>query len=352
MLIVGFEGAENTPPRTVADALEVGELGGVILFDRNIESLEQLVALNRRLHSLSADEQLPPLVGVDQEGGPVMRIRDGLTPIPSMREVGSRSDPDYTADVSTVIARELRTLGFNLNFAPVLDVDTNPDNPIIGERSFGEDPEQVARAAGAFLFGHDAAGVVPCGKHFPGHGDTDRDSHAELPVLSHDLERIRRVELRPFEAAVRGGVPMVMTAHVLLAVLDAARPATFSPAVVDDLLRDELQFDGVVATDDLEMRAVADRYEIPEMVDLGLATSVDLFLICHTERKWRAAHGRLVERASEDPAVARRIERSANRVRQLKRDYFARQTHPWQPADDWRGDLQTAEHADLVNPPT
>lgn len=350
MLVVGFEGADTEPPEAVARALEAGELGGVILFTRNFDSLEQVVALNRRIHELAADAELPPFVAIDQEGGPVMRIREGLTEVPAMREVGDRGDPEYVADVSKVLARELRALGFNLNFAPVLDVDTNPDNPVIGDRAFSDDPEEVARAAGAYLFGHNAAGVVPCGKHFPGHGDTDRDSHEELPVLAHDPDRLREVELRPFEAAIQAGVPMLMTAHMLVPALDALRPATFSPALLDDLLRDELQFDGVVVTDDLEMRAVADRYDIPEMVDLGLAASVDLFLVCHTETRWRDARDQLVERALQEEAVADRVARSAERIRALKRDYFGHQTHPWEPSQNWRDVLGTEQHRALVAP--
>jgi len=350
MLVVGFEGARREPPEAVARALEAGELGGVILFTRNVDSLDQLVELNRRIHELAAGAELPPFVAVDQEGGPVMRIRDGLTDVPAMRDVGGRGDPEYVADVSRVLARELRTLGFNLNFAPVLDVDTNPDNPVIGDRAFSDNPEQVARASGAYLFGHDAAGVVPCGKHFPGHGDTARDSHEELPVLAHEPERLREVELRPFKAAIRAGVPMLMTAHMLVPALDAVRPATFSPNIVDELLRRELQFEGVVVTDDLEMRAVADRYEISAMIDLGLATSVDLFLICHSEVRWQTARERLIERALQEQSLADRIASSAERVRDLKEDYFAHQSHPWEPVEDWRNALATPEHRALVAP--
>lgn len=350
MLVVGFDGAAETPPEPIAEALRAGRIGGVILFSRNVESLDQVVALNRRIHELTADRDVPPFVAVDQEGGSVMRIRDGVTPIPPMREVGDRADPKYVADVSEVIASELRTLGFNLNFAPVLDVDTNPDNPVIGDRAFDSEAEAVARAGGAFLHGHAAAGVVSCGKHFPGHGDTERDSHLELPVLSHDPDRLRAVEFLPFRRTIGAGVPMIMTAHILLPGLDAVHPATFSDAILGKFLRDKLDFEGVVVTDDLEMNAVADRYEIEEMIDLGLDTSVDIFLICHSEQKWQSAFEHLVELGSSEREIRDRIAESAERIRKLKRDFFDHQTHPWRPEEDWKKRLATPEHRRMVQP--
>ena len=352
MLVVGFDGAETAPPDPVAEALQGGHIGGVILFSRNIDDLEQVVALNRRIHELADDQSPPPFVSIDQEGGPVMRIRDGLTPIPPMREVGRSGDPKHVADVSQVIASELRSLGFNLNFAPVLDVDTNPDNPVIGERAFSDDPEVVARCGGAFMYGHNVSGVVPCAKHFPGHGDTDTDSHHDLPVLMHQPARLQDVELPPFETAIGAGVPMIMTAHLMLPALDTVQPATFSPRAIDGLLREKLGFEGVVVTDDLEMDAVADQYTIDEMIELGLATSVDLFLVCHTEDRWRRAHETIVELADSDDDTRERVFESAHRVADLKDDFFGNQPRPWEPDDDWRDDLGGADHRQRIGAST
>lgn len=350
MLVVGFNGAGETPPAEIRRALAAGDIGGVILFARNIDSLEQVVAMNRALHEAGAEAPLTPFVAVDQEGGPVMRLRDGMTPIPPMREVGASRDPKRVARVSEVIATEIQALGFNLNFAPVLDVDSNPDNPIIAERAFGSDPEWVGRAGGAFLYGHNMAGVVPCGKHFPGHGDTHTDSHLELPVLQHDRERLEQIELPPFRQAIGADIPMVMTAHLLLPLLDAARPATFSPAVLDDLLRRELGYEGVVVSDDLEMKAVAERYGIEEMIDLGLQTSLDIFLVCESAGMWKAARARLLEAGRADVEVRRRIMASAERVARLKEGFFAHQPRPWVPSShqDWREVVGCAEHRAMV----
>jgi beta-N-acetylhexosaminidase len=261
-----------------------------------------------------------------------------------MGEIGEGRDPGYVADVSQVIASELQTLGFNLNFAPVLDVDTNPDNPIIGDRAFGGDPGWVGRAGGAYLYGHNVAGVVPCGKHFPGHGDTRSDSHKELPVLMHGPDRLEEVELQPFRTAVGAGIPMVMTAHILMPSIDTVHPATFSPQILDGILREELGFEGVVVTDDLEMAAVAERYTVEEMIDLGLETSVDIFLICHTAEKWQRAHQRLVEAGMADEQVAERIAESAGRIERLKSEFFAHRTRPWTPSEAWSDRLAGEAH--------
>lgn len=343
MLMVGFDGADETPPDAVADALADGHIGGVVLFARNVESLGQVVALNEAIHASADPEGPPPFVAVDQEGGRVTRIEEGLTPIPPMGEIGG-DDPAHVADVSEVIARELRTLGFNLNFAPVLDVDSNPDNPVIGDRAFSDDADEVARAGGAFLYGHNLAGVVPCGKHFPGHGDTDRDSHEELPVSMRMPEMLAKRELVPFRSAISAGLPMVMTAHVLYPALDTVHPATFSSAVVEDQLRRELEFDGVVVSDDLEMGAVAERYSVDEMVDLGLDAGLDVFLVCHTESMWRQVRQKLIERGLDNDVTAQRIRRSAERVRRLKSEFFAHQTRPWTASANWRDSLATSDH--------
>lgn len=348
-LVVGFEGAEEEPPKGVADALEQGDVGGVILFRRNVDTVEQVCSLNEHIHRLAAEAPEAPFVAVDQEGGRVVRLEEPLTLIPPMRAVGESGDQRLISEISEVIATEIGALGFNLNFAPVLDVDTNPMNPVIGDRAFSDTPETVARAAGAYLLGHHTAGVLPCGKHFPGHGDTLVDSHEDLPTLKHDMSRLERVELLPFRRAIGADIPMLMTAHMLLPALDPEHPATLSEAIIGDLLRQQLEFDGVVVTDCLEMQAVADRYEIEEMMELGLSAGVDLFLICHTEEKWRRAHQKLVEIASSDDEGLNQVLRAADRVRRLKRSMFGNQRRPWRPYDGWREVLGCEEHRQVVS---
>ncbi len=323
MVMAGFEGADARPPPAIKDALERERLAGVILFSRNVESVDQLAALNESLHAAAPAEGLPPLIGVDQEGGRVARLRKGFTETPPMWEVGESGDTEIITDVSNVMAKELTAVGFNLNFAPVLDVRTNLDNEVIGDRAFSSDPQEVGRDARAFLAGHHDAGVVTCGKHFPGHGDTDLDSHIDLPIVDHDLERLRRVEFPPFSMAISAGLPMVMTAHLLAREIDDDHPATLSADVLD-LLRKELDFDGVIVSDDIEMDALADRYDADEIVDLGLEAGLDLFLVCHTEQLWHRVHERIVERATDDRQVLESVRRSAARVRDLKDRFLKR----------------------------
>lgn len=350
MLLVGFPDAKDTLPSAVEQALRNGEVGGTILFRRNVGTIDQLLSLTAQIHDAAKHASAPPFVGVDQEGGRVVRVKEPLTPIPPMRNLGQATDLRDVAAVSEVIATELAALGFNLNFAPVLDVDTHPDNPVIGDRSFSDDPERVARCGAGFLVGHHTAGVIPCGKHFPGHGDTLIDSHLDLPRITHDKARLKKIELFPFERTIVADIPMIMTAHIELPALDPDHPATFSRPILTDLLRKELNFKGVIITDCLEMRAVADRYEIKEMVDLGLEAGIDIFLISHSEEKWRAAFERLYDLASSNPDIRRRVEESARRIRSLKAELLSHWPRPWTPSTTAKDLLGSAEHQKIMAP--
>jgi len=252
---------------------------GFILFQRNIESPEQVLELNRELASL-VDRAYPALLSVDQEGGRVQRIREPAVVWPAMRDVGRAEE--WTRDVSKAMARELRAMGFNLNFAPVADVDSNPDNPVIGDRSFSSDPVRAATQAVAFLEAHQQEGVMACAKHFPGHGDTHLDSHLALPSVPVTQDRLDRVELVPFRACVGAGVASVMSAHVVFPELDPDHPATLSPVVIPRLLRQRMGFDGIVFSDDMDMKAVAGRWPVTRQVDLATRASVDVFLACES----------------------------------------------------------------------
>lgn len=272
LLFAGFEGTEV--PADLARLLSQGRVGGVILFARNFVDAAQVRSLTASLHDCAPPDEAV-LIAIDQEGGRVARLRDPWTEWPPMRRLGDLDDLDVTADVARALARELLDLGIGLDFVPCVDVDTNPENPIIGDRSFGRDAATVARHARRFVEALQGAGVAGCAKHFPGHGDTSTDSHLELPRLDHDLERLRAVELPPFAAAIDAGVATVMTAHVLFPALDPERPATLSPEVMG-LLRTELAYEGVVFSDDIEMKAVAERYTPGQIVD----GCFDSLLVC------------------------------------------------------------------------
>lgn len=276
-----------------------------------------------------------------------MRVREGVTPIPPMAQVGATGSRDLCARVGEVVAAELAALGFNLNFAPVLDVFTNPLNTVIGDRAFAQNPTDVAELAGAFCVGHYTSGVIPCGKHFPGHGDTEADSHFDLPVLLHGAERLEQIELLPFARAVQAKIPMLMTAHILVPALDTLHPATLSPAAIDRLLRGEMGYEGVVITDDLEMKAVADRYTLEEMIDLGVEAGVDIFLICHKEDLWQRAYVRLVQLGEGSPQARERILAAARRVTSLKARLLPRSAYL--APDDLHDLLGSDEHRAILD---
>jgi beta-N-acetylhexosaminidase len=255
-----------------------GKIGGAILFGRNVESPDQVRALCKELLE-AAPADNPLLLAIDQEGGRVQRFRAPWSEWPPMRQIGERNDLDLTRKVARGLAKELKDFGIGLDFAPVVDVDTNPENPIIGDRSFSRESEGVSRHASAFIEAMQGEGVAACAKHFPGHGDTDTDSHLELPVLEHDLDRLRSVELPPFAAAVEADVASIMTAHIIFRGVDSKLPATLSKAALD-VLRKEMSYDGVIFSDDLEMKAVADNYSLETQVFGGLDAGIDAFLVC------------------------------------------------------------------------
>jgi len=219
---------------------------------------------------------------VDQEGGRVRRLRAGFTDVPALRSLGRARDPKLALQMGQLLGRELRAVGIDVNFAPVVDVDTNVDNPVIGDRALSSDPRLVAELAEALVRGLQSEGVAACAKHFPGHGDTELDSHQTLPRLVHGLERLEQVELVPFERVVAAGVASIMTAHVVLEALDREYPATLSDVVLGRLLRQGLGFDGVVFSDDLEMGAIAGRFAPGVAAVRALNAGVDGLLVCHS----------------------------------------------------------------------
>jgi beta-N-acetylhexosaminidase len=340
MLMAGFDG--TSLPGHVHSALDRGELSGAILFARNVENPEQVASLNREI--LDAAIGRMAFVAVDQEGGRVQRIKAPASVIPPMSVVGATRDVELIVKMGELVGDELEAMGFNMNFAPCADVRTNEENQVIGDRAFGDDPEWVGRAAGAFMLGLTMSGLIPCAKHFPGHGDTVLDSHFDLPKIEHDIERLRQVELAPFRALIKANVPMIMTAHLLIPALDTHHPATLSPQALTELLRKKLHFGGVVVSDDLEMKAIADRYPLDEVMSLGVAAGVDLFLICHSREKWEEAFELLVRMAERSQFEAERIAMSAGRVRLLKKNYW----RPWTKPQDLQSRLDTPEHRALI----
>lgn len=334
--VVGFPGAAVTPE--LRDLIRDG-IAGCILFARNVGNAEAVGALCAELKRLAGR---PFLLCVDQEGGRVARLRGPpFTALPPMRAIGAAADEGLCGEVGRLVAREVRAVGFDWVFAPVLDVDTNPANPVIGDRSLGRTPDAVARLGVAIARGIESAGVASCGKHFPGHGDTLQDSHKTLPCLPHPLDRLRAVELVPFAAYARAGLASIMTAHVVFKAIDRALPATLCPEVIEGILRRELAFDGVVVSDDLEMKAIAEHHGPGEAAALALGAGVDLSLVCHGTLVQRAAIEGAV-RAVESGRIPRaRLDQASSRVGALAARFAAAP-----PKDPKRAleTLRSAEH--------
>ena len=304
-LVVGSLPGTGIPPELRALAREF-QLGGVILFARNIESPAQVADLSREVQTLAPLGSPPLWVSVDQEGGRVARLRAPFTEWPPMAALGRSDDEGLARRFAAALAAELRAVGITLDYAPVLDVHTNAVNPVIGDRALSEDAEAVARLGGFLIETLQAAGIAACGKHFPGHGDTSVDSHTDLPVVEHPPDRLRRVEFVPFREAISRRVAFIMTAHVLVPAIDAERPATLSPAIVDGLLRQELGFEGAILSDDLEMRAVADRYAVPDAAVRAVGAGCDGVLVPHGDVDLQAATIEALVHGVEDGRILHR----------------------------------------------
>jgi beta-N-acetylhexosaminidase len=320
-LLIGSLAGPTITPEVRSLAREFS-LGGIVLFSRNIEAPEQVKELSIDLQTLASD--LPLWVSVDQEGGRVARLRKPFTEWPPMAVLGRSGSVDLASRFAQALAAELRAVGITLDYAPVLDIHTNPRNPVIGDRALAEDADLVARLGGAIVRGLQDNGVAACGKHFPGHGDTSVDSHLDLPLVEHPPDRIRRVECVPFREAIRADVAFIMTAHVLVPSLDEENPATLSPRIIQAMLRDELGYPGVILSDDLEMKALARSYAVPEAAVQAITAGCDALLVCSGDVDVQAATLEALVYAVEDGRIAyKQIEDALKRLRHAKERFLA-----------------------------
>jgi beta-N-acetylhexosaminidase len=311
LVIGGFPGTEL--PESFERALRDGRRGGAILFKQNVQGGPlQVAALARALHGAAPG---PVLVGVDQEGGRVARLGEPLLRVPPMLTVASWGDVALAERIARVVGAELAALGVTIDFAPVVDVNTCAKNPVIGDRAFGDDPGTCARFGAAWIRGLQTAGLLACAKHFPGHGDTTRDSHVDLPSVDQPRARLEAVELVPFRAAIEAGVAAMMTAHVVYPALDARAPATLSRAVCSDL-RDAVGFRGMLVSDDLEMQAIAARWSVEDAAIAAVAAGCDALLVCFSDEKQERAVEALAREAERSPAFRARCQEARSRVAQ------------------------------------
>ncbi len=317
LITCGFLGTQLDAE--LKDLLKETQPAGIIFFSRNFESPQHLAEFAKELKHHRPED--PFLLSIDQEGGRVARAKEPATIWPPMQILGAIDDTKLTYRVGQSLAAELRAMNIDINFAPVLDVNTNPDNPVIGDRSFGETPDRVSRHGAALVKGLQEFGVGACGKHFPGHGDTDLDSHHSLPFISHDLKRLREIEWPPFRAAIEAGVSSIMTAHVVLEAIDEKHPATLSPKTLR-VLQKELDYRGLLISDDLEMKAVSEHYSMKEMVHRGLEAGISHFLCCKDPEPVLELY-RCIIHAVEDQVISHQaLVDKATQVRSWKRQFY------------------------------
>ena len=277
LFIVGFEGEEINDE--IVDLVKNQKVGGLRYFSRNIVDSNQIINLNNEIKAIEKD--IPLFISVDEEGGVVSRVPEEFVKLPSSGYIGQFNDENLSYNVGKIIAKELNSLGFNMDFAPVLDIDSNPNNTVIGERAFGNNSEIVSRLGIKTMEGIKDGKIIPVVKHFPGHGDTDVDSHYGLPIVKKTLEELENLEFIPFKNAIDNGADVVMISSIILESIDNEYPATMSKKVTTDILRDSLGFDGVIATDDMTMGAIVDNYNLADAVIMSINAGSDLVLVCH-----------------------------------------------------------------------
>lgn len=311
LLIAGFY--ETQAGEEARSYIQDYHVGGLILYGRNVESARQLTGLTNGLKALAGDG-IPLFLSTDQEGGMVERMPPEISKLPNAYDV---SDP---AAFGSTLGAECAAFGLNTDFAPSLDIWSNPNNTVIGRRAFGSDAETVTQRGLACLTAMEESGTIPVIKHFPGHGDTDTDSHVGLPVVDKTREELRERELVPFRAAIDAGAPAVMVGHILMTQIDPDRPATLSHAVVTGLLREELGFDGVVFTDDLTMGAITQSYGLGEAAVLAVEAGCDVLLVCHEASSVEAVYTALLDAVDAGRITADRLDQSVRRILTLKQN--------------------------------
>ena len=318
LLMAGFEGTQVSEREVFL--IKDYHIGGFIFFGRNITNEEETRNLIHELKTIKSDSPVQLFIGVDEEGGPVSRLSGIYRNLPPQSSLGESGDPEIAYEYGSIQGEKLRRLGFNVNFSPVLDVDSNPNNPVIGNRAISNDPSLVAQLGIQVWKGIGDQGVVPVGKHFPGHGDTDVDSHTLLPVIEKSREELDETELVPFQASVDQGIPALMVGHLLIPALDQ-EPASLSEGIMEDLLRDEMGFRGVLFSDDLTMGAITDRMSVSEAAVDFIGAGGDVALICHGETEVMEAF-KAIEAAVRDGIISEEyIDQKLVRIIRLKEDF-------------------------------
>ncbi|MEK5444972.1 MULTISPECIES: beta-N-acetylhexosaminidase [unclassified Fredinandcohnia] len=325
LLVIGFNGTKV--PQEIRDLIHTYHIGAIILFGRNIGAPKEVLALTTDLQreAKKAGYTHPLLICVDQENGVVRRLGEGATIFPGAMTLGATGNPNHAYNVGVATGIELKALGINWNLAPVLDVNNNPDNPVIGVRSFGESAESVSKFGRASMQGMQEAGIATTLKHFPGHGDTNVDSHLDLPTIPHGLTRLEEIELKPFRECIAEGADTIMTAHVYFPSIETEPgvPATISRKVITGLLREKLKFNGVVTTDCMEMNAILHGVGTEKGAVAALKAGVDYVMISHTLERQVGAIEEILKAIENGELTEEEIDQALQRIKVLKEKYLS-----------------------------
>jgi beta-N-acetylhexosaminidase len=319
LLITGIDSyANNEHSKELIDKYKVG---GFILLGQNIKDTNQTLALVNSLKITNSDNKVPLFLGIDEEGGRISRLQMEFTKLPTNKVIGQKNNSNLSLNIGSILGKELKGFGLNVDFAPVLDINSNPKNPIIGDRSFGANADIVSKLGVATMKGIQSQNIASGVKHFPGHGDTSVDSHIGLPVVNNDLSRLKSFELLPFSKAIDNGVDMVMVAHILLPKIDKENPASFSKTIITDVLRNYLKYDGVVITDDMTMGAIVKNYDIGQAAVKSLNAGTDIILVCHDFDKETAVIDAITKAVENKVISEKSINEKLYRILKLKNKY-------------------------------
>jgi Glycosyl hydrolase family 3 N terminal domain. len=318
MVFAGFEGQSMSDE--VKHLIKDLKVGGIILYKENLSGTEQSIRLINRIKLENLQNPIPLFFGIDQEGGAISRLPGGLLQLPANREIGLRNDPNLSRQIGKILALELKSFGMNINFAPVLDVVSNPNNRVIGERSLGSDPHLVAELGTAIMKGMQDEGAIPVVKHFPGHGDTETDSHLELPVIHKSYQDLNSLEFIPFRKVIEEKADCVMVAHILLPEI-APEPASLSDKIINGILRKDLGFDGVVISDDLTMGAITRQYSVSQAAVKAVQAGTDIVLVAHGSENVEATVDALLSAVRSGEIPEEQINTSVRRILRLKEKY-------------------------------
>ncbi|MBU3091928.1 beta-N-acetylhexosaminidase [Clostridium sp. CM028] len=320
LVIVGLDG--YTMNNNINNLIKDHKVGGFILFRNNVATSNQLVSLINSLKTTNSQNKTPLFISVDEEGGRVSRIPNEIKKLPSNQVIGEKNDGALSYNIGKIIAEELKTFGFNMNFAPVLDINSNPNNPVIGDRAFGSTTDIVNKLGIKTMEGMIDNNIIPVVKHFPGHGDTSVDSHVGLPVVNKDLTKLNAFELTPFNEAIKNNVDAIMVSHILLNKIDSVYPASMSKVIITDILRGTLKFSGVVITDDMTMAAITKYNDIGDAAVKSFNAGSDIILVCHEYDNELKVINSLKAAVQNNVISENRLNESVYRILKLKEKYI------------------------------